>query len=114
MESKKLETQTPIIFENGNAIGVSICATATAYEQTAVTTTSGLEAAGQTVISVTDESVFNVGDIVNFGETGNIEYETTSISSSDSTITIKLLDDVNGGGLQNQISLRVNHTRFPL
>ena len=96
---------------HGNAIGVSICASATAYEQTAVTTTSGLEAAGQTVISVTDESVFNVGDIVNFGETGNIEYETTSISSSDSTITIKLLDDVNGGGLQNQISSGTNIRR---
>ena len=96
---------------HGNTIGVSICASATAYEQTAVTTTSGLEAAGQTVISVTDESVFNVGDIVNFGETGNIEYETTSISSSDSTITIKLLDDVNGGGLQNQISSGTNIRR---
>ena len=96
---------------HGNTIGVSICASATAYEQTAVTTTSGLEAAGQTVISVTDESVFNVGDIVNFGETGNIEYETTSISASDSTITIKLLDDVNGGGLQNQISSGTNIRR---
>ena len=96
---------------HGNTIGVSICASATAYEQTAVTTTSGTENAGQTVISVTDESVFNVGDIVNFGETGNIEYETTSISSSDSTITIKLLDDVNGGGLQNQISSGTNIRR---
>ena len=95
---------------HGNTIGVSICASATAYEQTAVTTTSGMNA-GQTVISVTDESVFNVGDIVNFGETGNIEYETTSISSSDDTITIKLLDDVNGGGLQNQIASGTNIRR---
>ena len=45
---------------------------------------------------------FGVGDIVNFGETGNIEYETTATSTTDSTITIKLLDDVNGQGLQNQ------------
>ena len=82
---------------HGNAVGVSICASATAYEQTAVTTTSATEAAGQTVISVTDASVFGVGDIVNFGETGNIEYETTATSTTDSTITIKLLDDVNGG-----------------
>ena len=96
---------------HGNAIGVSICASATAYEQTAVTTTSGTEAVGQTVISVTDESVFNVGDIVNFGETGNIEYETTAISATDSTITIKLLDDVNGGGLQNQIASGTNIRR---
>ena len=96
---------------HGNAIGVSICASATAYEQSAVTTTSATEAAGQTVISVTDASVFGVGDIVNFGETGNIEYETTATSTTDSTITIKLLDDVNGQGLQNQISSGTNIRR---
>ena len=67
--------------------------------------------AGQTVISVTDASVFGVGDIVNFGETGNIEYETTATSTTDSTITIKLLDDVNGQGLQNQISSGTNIRR---
>tara|TARA_B100001113_G_scaffold202104_1_gene165610 strand:- start:686 stop:2767 length:2082 start_codon:yes stop_codon:yes gene_type:complete len=96
---------------HGNAIGVSICATATAYEQTAVTTTSGTEAKGQTIISVTDASVFGVGDIVNFGETGNIEYETTAVNTSDNTITIKLLDDVNGEGLQNAISSGTNIRR---
>ena len=96
---------------HGNAVGVSICASATAYEQTAVTTTSATEAAGQTVISVTDASVFGVGDIVNFGETGNIEYETTATSTTDSTITIKLLDDVNGQGLQNAISSGTNIRR---
>ena len=89
---------------HGNAIGVSVCASANAYEQTAVTTTSAQEALGQTTISVTDASVFNVGDIVNFGETGNVEYETTAISTASSTIDVKLLDDVNGQGLQNQIS----------
>ena len=96
---------------HGNAIGVSVCATATAYEQTAVTTTSGTEAAGQTIISVTDASVFGVGDIVNFGETGNFEYETTTVNTSDNTITIKLLDDVNGAGLQNAVSSGTNIRR---
>ncbi len=96
---------------HGNAIGVSICASATAYEQTAVTTTSGTEAAGQTIISVTDASVFGVGDIVNFGETGNIEYETTTVNTSDNTITIKLLDDVNGAGLQNAVASGTNIRR---
>jgi hypothetical protein len=96
---------------HGNAIGVSICATATAYEQSAVTTTSGTEAKGQTIISVTDASVFSVGDIVHFGEAGNIEYETTSVNTSDNTITIKLLDDVNGAGLQNAISSGTNIRR---
>ena len=96
---------------HGNAIGVSICATATAYEQTAVTTTSGTEAAGQTEISVTDASVFGIGDIVNFGETGGFEYETTARDTSNNTITVKLLDDVNGQGLQNQISSGTNIRR---
>ena len=96
---------------HGNAVGVSICASATAYEQTAVTTTSAQEALGQTTISVTDASVFNVGDIVNFGETGNIEYETTAVNSTSNTIEIKLLDDLNGQGLQNQISSGTNIRR---
>ena len=45
---------------HGNAVGVSICATATAYEQTAVTTTSAQEALGQTTISVTDLSLIHI------------------------------------------------------
>ena len=94
---------------HGNALGVSICKTANAYEQTAVTTTSGTEAAGQTVISVTDASVINVGDIVNFGET--FEYETTARNTTSNEITIKLKDDPNGAGLQSQISSGTNIRR---
>ena len=98
---------------HGNSIGVSICSDATDYEQTAVTTTSAEEAAGQTVISVSDASVFGVGDIVNFGESDGFEYETTNVSDSGSadTITIKLKDDVNGQGLQNTISSGTNIRR---
>ena len=55
--------------------------------------------------------MFNVGDIVNFGETGNIEYETTAVNSTSNTIEIKLLDDLNGQGLQNQISSGTNIRR---
>ena len=87
---------------HGNALGVSICTSATAYEQTAVTTTSGTEAAGQTTISVTDASVINVSDIVNFGEV--FEYEVTSRNTTSNEIVIKLLDDPNGAGLQSQIT----------
>ena len=53
----------------GNSIGVSVCASATAYEELAKTTTSATEAKGQTVISLTSAAGFNVHDIVNFGET---------------------------------------------
>ena len=94
---------------HGNALGVSICSSANAYEQTAVTTTSGTEALGQTEISVTDASTINVGDIVNFGET--FEYETTARNTTTNTITIKLKDDVNGAGLQSQITSGTNIRR---
>ena len=98
---------------HGNSLGVSICSDATDYEQTAVTTTSGEEAAGQTTISVTDASVFGVGDLVNFGETDGFEYEVTAVNDSGSsdTIVIKLKDDVNGQGLQNTISSGTNIRR---
>ena len=98
---------------HGNSVGVSICSDATDYEQTAVTTTSAEESAGQTTISVTDASVFGVGDIVNFGESNNEEYEVTQVNDSGSsdTIVIKLKDDPNGAGLQNTISSGTNIRR---
>ena len=74
-----------------------------------MTTTSGTEALGQTVISVTDASVINVGDIVNFGET--FEYETTARNTTSNEITIKLKDDPNGAGLQSQITSGTNIRR---
>ena len=98
---------------HGNSLGVSICSDATDYEQTAVTTTSAEESAGQTTISVTDATVFGVGDIVNFGESNNEEYEVTQVNDSGSsdTIVIKLKDDPNGAGLQNTISSRTKIRR---
>jgi len=98
---------------HGNSLGVSICSDATDYEQTAVTTTSAEESAGQTTISVTDASVFGVGDIVNFGESNGEEYEVTQVNDSGSsdTIVIKLKDDVNGAGLQNTVSSGTNIRR---
>ena len=98
---------------HGNSLGVSICSDATDYEQTAVTTTSAEESAGQTTISVTDATVFGVGDIVNFGESNNEEYEVTQVNDSGSsdTIVIKLKDDPNGAGLQNTISSGTNIRR---
>ena len=95
----------------GNSIGVSVCATANAYEQTAVTTTSAEEAAAQTDISVTSASVINVGDLVNFGETEGFEYEVTARNTTTNVITIKLKDDPNGQGLQSTISSGTNIRR---
>ena len=89
---------------HGNSIGVSICATATAYEEVNKTTTTETEAKGATVISLTDASGFNVHDIVNFGETLGFEYQVTAVSVDEGTITIKLKDDPVGSGLQTQVS----------
>ena len=91
---------------HGNSLGVSICSSANNYSQNAVTTTSAEEAEGQTTISVTDATVFSVGDLVNFGETDGHEYEVKTVNDSGSadTIVIKLKDDANGAGLQSTIS----------
>ena len=95
----------------GNSIGVSICATANAYEQTAITTTSGTEALGQTDISVTSATSIAVGDLVNFGESEGYEYEVTAKNATTNVITVKLKDDPNGQGLQSQISSGTNIRR---
>ena len=89
---------------HGNSIGVSICATSTAYEETAKTTTTATESIGATVIDLTSASGFNVHDIVNFGETLGFEYQVTAVSTDESTITIKLKDDPNGAGLQTEVA----------
>ena len=91
---------------HGNSLGVSICSSANNYSQDAVTTTSAEEAEGQTTISVTDATVFSVGDLVNFGETDGHEYEVKTVNDSGSADTrvIKLKDDANGAGLQSVIA----------
>ena len=70
-----------------------------------MTTTSAEEAIGQTVISVTDASVFTLHDIVNFGETLGFEYQVTAVDVLAATITVKLKDDPVGVfNLQSTIS----------
>ena len=104
----------------GNSIGVTICPSASAYEQHLGTNNrvnDAGSAAGDTDITVDDADAsgyaFNVGDIIAFssadsssdvtafahitGDEGN-EYEVTAISTN--ALTIRLLDDVNGQGLK--------------
>ena len=95
----------------GNSLGVSICANSTAWEESAATTTSGSEAAGQTEISVTDASTIGIGDIVYFQESNGDQYEVTARNETSDTITIKFLDDPNGAGLQSTISSGTNIRR---
>ncbi len=99
----------------GNSIGVSLCPSATAYEQNLGSSnqTVGEDAVGATTVAVDDGTAFNVGDLISFssadassdatafafntGDEGN-EYEITAISSNN--LTVRLKDDPNGQGLK--------------
>ncbi|SVB19025.1 uncharacterized protein METZ01_LOCUS171879, partial [marine metagenome] len=103
----------------GNSIGVQICSTATGYEQVVDTSnqlTAGAASAAATSITVdnADESghAFNVGDMISFFSDTSAtvpvdefnEYEVTVVNTSTNVLTIRLKDDPNGGGLQNDIA----------
>ena len=99
----------------GNSLGVSICPSATAFEENIGSSnlTIGEDAVGATSILVDDGSAFNVGDLISFstadasstatnfahisGDEGN-EYEITAISSN--TLTVRLDGDANGSGVK--------------
>jgi len=85
----------------GNAVGVSICTSATAYEQT-VTSTASAAAIGATTLAVTDGTEFNVGDIIYLQETDGQQYEVTAIAVNN--LTIRQLDNPNGGGLKTAMA----------
>ena len=98
-----------------NGIGVSICPSATAFEENLGSSnqTTGEDAAGSTTIGVDDGTAFSVGDLISFssadassdatlftfntGDEGN-EYEITAISTND--LTVRLKDDPNGSGVK--------------
>ena len=88
----------------GNSIGVSICANATAYEESeSGVIVNGAHAAGATTITVNNSSTeINIGDIVYFQEADGSQYEVTGKSGDD--ITIRQLDNPNGGGLKSALS----------
>jgi len=86
----------------GNSLGVSICSNATAYEQTVTSTVDGAHSAGATTLAVTDGTEFNVNDIIYLQETDGQQYEVTAIAVND--LTIRQLDNPNGGGLKSAMS----------
>jgi len=86
----------------GNSLGVSVCASADGYEQTAAATVDGAHSAGATTLSVTDGTDFNVNDIIYLQETDGQQYEVTAIAVND--LTIRQLDNPNGGGLKSAMS----------
>ena len=85
----------------GNSLKVSVCASPDAYFNDNVTTLDAAEAAGQTVISVTSETGFNVRDIVRFG-TDTQEYRVTATATG--TITVEALNQPAGTGLVNAVA----------
>ena len=103
----------------GNSLGVSICATTTAYEQALGANNKVNQAdvaVGDTTITVDDADAsgysFNVGDLISFysdaGYTTSAdnyrEYEVTAIDTGTDELTIRLKDDPNGAGLQTAIA----------
>jgi hypothetical protein len=89
----------------GNSIGVSICASANAYEETVTSVVNQADvAAGDTTIVVDDATEFQVGDIVHFQEASGAQYEVTAIDSGTETLTIRQLDNPNGGGFKTAIA----------
>ena len=86
----------------GNSIGVSICASANAFEETVTSLTDGALNADATTVTVDDGTEFQVGDIVYFQEASGAQYEVTAISTND--LTIRQLDNPNGGGLKSAIA----------
>ena len=100
----------------GNALGVSVCTSANAFEQTftgsagTLGVTTGTPAAGATTVGVDNGggsagdggAAFSVGDIVHFSEADGSQYEVTAISTDN--LTIKQLDNPNGGGLKSALT----------
>jgi len=99
-----------------NGLAVSICSNATAYEQTftgaagTLGVTTGTPAIGATVVGIDNGggsagdggNLFSVGDIVNFAEADGSQYEVTAVATDD--ITIRQLDNPNGGGLKSALT----------
>jgi len=86
----------------GNVLGVSICSSATAYEQTTTSLTDGALAVGDTTVTVDDGTEFSIGDIVYFQEADGSQYEVTGISVND--LTVRQLDNPNGGGIKSIVA----------
>jgi len=88
----------------GNNLKVSTCPSATAYEEEGATTVNDASTSvGDTVVTVTDGTQLNVGDIISFSTTAATndyddghQYRITGISTHDLTIVQK---DSGSGGL---------------
>jgi len=72
--------------EWGNSLRVEMCNTAAGFSESAKTTVAGAESAGETTITLTSGTGFNVGDIVYFQEVDGQRYRVTNVATNDITI----------------------------
>ena len=72
----------------GNSLRVSLCQSANAFTQSAVTTTTANTASGSTTVVVVAATAISVGDIVTFAG-HNTEYEVSAIATNTLTINEK-------------------------
>ena len=88
----------------GNSLGVSVCASAEAYEQTmpADNKVNGALAVGDTTVTVDDGTEFSVGDIIFLQEESGQQYEVTGIATH--VLTVRQLDNPNGGGIASIVA----------
>ena len=93
----------------GNSLRVEACNTAAGYSEAAKTTTAGVEAAGQTTITLTSGTGFSAGDIVYFQETSGQKYRVTSVSTND--IVIVRYPVASAAGLASEIASGTNVDR---
>ena len=73
----------------GNNLKISTCPSSTVYSSAGITVNDSATAVGDTVVTVSDGTSINVGDIINFGD--NYNYKVLSKSTND--ITIKRKDE---------------------
>ena len=88
----------------GNSIGVSVCASAQAYEEVlgSGNQVAGALAVGDTTVTVDDGTAFSVGDIIFLQEESGQQYEVTGIATH--VLTVRQLDNPNGGGIASVIA----------
>ncbi|MDP6585690.1 MAG: phage tail sheath subtilisin-like domain-containing protein [Anaerolineales bacterium] len=70
----------------GNSLRVEMCNTAAGYSETAKTTTSATEPAGEVVVALTSATGFAVGDIIYLQEADGQKYRITALASLNATI----------------------------
>jgi phage tail sheath protein FI len=73
----------------GNSLKISTCPSSTVYSSAGITVNDSATSVGDTVVTVSDGTSINVGDIINFGD--NYNYKVLSKSIND--ITIKRKDE---------------------